>query len=441
MAAEVAAAVTATAVDALRECAAGARQDELRVREGRRSGVGAAHDWPVPQRDRWTSVARAAGAPAPCDGQPQGDQGADRSRLMTGHRHAPRRSEGGRAPAVCRIRAGDAGWIYSPEVFSPGAKTPPPRRCPFAFPRQPLARASLLAGLNDAQQRAAGFGVGGEGGDGAAAAIGPLLIVAGAGSGKTLTLAARVARLVLAGADPSRLLLLTFSRRAALEMERRVGRVLHDALGLAPLQQAPRLAWCGTFHSVGARLLRGVAARIGLDESFTVDDRADSEDLIHLLRQRLGLASGARRFPQKGTCLAIYSRAVNARQAARRRAGRDLSLVPRPRGRAAPPVRRLRRREAGAARPRLRRPARLVGRGDGRSGRRRADRVALRPCARRRVPGHQPPAGRDRPAPAPGRQQPHRRRRRCPGDLLVPRRRGAQHPRLRRLASRRRRPC
>jgi DNA helicase-2/ATP-dependent DNA helicase PcrA len=103
-------------------------------------------------------------------------------------------------------------------------------------------------------------------------------------------------------------------RRAALEMERRVGRVLHDALGLAPLQQGPRLAWCGTFHSVGARLLRGVAARIGLDESFTVDDRADSEDLIHLLRQRLGLATGASRFPQKRTCLAIYSRAVNARR-------------------------------------------------------------------------------------------------------------------------------
>ena len=168
---------------------------------------------------------------------------------------------------------------------------------------------SLLTGLNDAQRRAAGFGV-----DASTGSIGPLLIVAGAGSGKTLTLAARVARLVLAGADPTRLLLLTFSRRAALEMERRVGRVLHEALGLASLQQAPRLAWCGTFHSVGARLLRGVAARIGLDESFTVDDRADSEDLLHLLRQRLGLASGARRFPQKGTCLAIYSRVVNARK-------------------------------------------------------------------------------------------------------------------------------
>ena len=172
---------------------------------------------------------------------------------------------------------------------------------------------SLLAGLNDEQRRAAGFGLDGEAGT----ASGPLLIVAGAGSGKTLTLAARVARLVLAGADPARLLLLTFSRRAALEMERRVGRVLHEALGLASLQQAPRLAWCGTFHSVGARLLRSVAARVGLDESFTVDARADSEDLLHLLRQRLGLASGARRFPQKGTCLAIYSRVVNARKSLR----------------------------------------------------------------------------------------------------------------------------
>ena len=90
---------------------------------------------------------------------------------------------------------------------------------------------------------------------------GPLLIVAGAGSGKTLTLAARVGRLVLAGADPARILMLTFSRRAAAEMERRVGRVLHEALGLGPMQAPPRLPWCGTFHAIGARLLRLHAAR------------------------------------------------------------------------------------------------------------------------------------------------------------------------------------
>ena len=167
--------------------------------------------------------------------------------------------------------------------------------------------APTFAGLNPAQRRAVEYGIGA--GD---LAHGPLLVIAGAGSGKTLTLAARVARLVLAGADPARILLLTFSRRAALEMERRVGRVLNEALGLAAARGAPRLAWCGTFHAIGARLLRAHAAALGLDPAFTVDDRSESEDLIHVLRQRLGLAAGRRRFPQKATCLAIYSRVVNA---------------------------------------------------------------------------------------------------------------------------------
>ncbi|MEO7117076.1 MAG: ATP-dependent helicase [Caldimonas sp.] len=177
--------------------------------------------------------------------------------------------------------------------------------------QKPPRRPSIFDDLNDAQRRAAGFGL-----DGATPGrpCGPLLVIAGAGSGKTLTLAARVGRLVLAGADPARILMLTFSRRAAAEMERRVGRVLHDALGLASTQLAPRLPWCGTFHAIGARLLRLHASRIGLDPDFTVDDRADSEDLLHLLRQQLALAKGAKRFPQKATCLAIYSRAVNARK-------------------------------------------------------------------------------------------------------------------------------
>jgi DNA helicase II / ATP-dependent DNA helicase PcrA len=142
---------------------------------------------------------------------------------------------------------------------------------------------------------------------------GPLLVIAGAGSGKTMTLASRVARLVLAGADPQRMLLLTFSRRAAMEMERRVGRVLHQALGYSPAQRPPAFPWAGTFHSVGARLLRDYAGRIGLAESFTIHDRADAEDLMGLVRQELGLAATKNRFPLKGTCLAIYSRVVNSR--------------------------------------------------------------------------------------------------------------------------------
>jgi DNA helicase-2/ATP-dependent DNA helicase PcrA len=160
--------------------------------------------------------------------------------------------------------------------------------------------------LNTAQRSAVEHGIGN--GDA------PLLVVAGAGSGKTTTLAARVARLVLQGADPSRILLLTFSRRAAAEMEGRVARALHEALGLPPLRGASRLAWCGTFHSVGARLLRMHASSVGLDPLFTVDDRGESEDLLHVLRQRLGLAEAKRRFPQRSTCLAIYSRVVNAQK-------------------------------------------------------------------------------------------------------------------------------
>jgi DNA helicase-2/ATP-dependent DNA helicase PcrA len=142
---------------------------------------------------------------------------------------------------------------------------------------------------------------------------GPLLVIAGAGSGKTLTLAARVARLVLDGADPQRLLMLTFSRRAAQEMNRRAGRLLHQALGLHATTAPPELPWAGTFHSIGARLLREHAAAIGLSEQFTVIDRSDAEDLMGWVRQEQGLASvSEQRFPLKGTCLAIYSRCVNS---------------------------------------------------------------------------------------------------------------------------------
>lgn len=141
---------------------------------------------------------------------------------------------------------------------------------------------------------------------------GPLLVIAGAGSGKTMTLAARVAKLVLAGADPQRILLLTFSRRAAQEMQRRVGRVLHQALGFMSTQRAPQLHWAGTFHGIGARLLREYAAQIGLAENFTIQDRGDSEDLIGLVRHELKFATTKNRFPLKGTCLGVYSRALNS---------------------------------------------------------------------------------------------------------------------------------
>jgi DNA helicase II / ATP-dependent DNA helicase PcrA len=139
-------------------------------------------------------------------------------------------------------------------------------------------------------------------------------MIAGAGSGKTNTLAHRVAHLVRSGADPQRMLLLTFSRRAAQEMERRVGRVLQRSLGQPGTQALPSLPWSGTFHGIGARLLREYAPRIGLEDTFTIHDRGDSEDLMGLVRHDIGLAETKNRFPLKATCLGIYSRVLNTRE-------------------------------------------------------------------------------------------------------------------------------
>ncbi len=154
------------------------------------------------------------------------------------------------------------------------------------------------------------------------AAAGPLLIIAGAGSGKTNTLAHRVAHLIVHGIDPRRILLLTFSRRAAGEMMRRVERIVAQVLGESAGATTGGLTWSGTFHAVGARLLREYAPQIGLDRAFTIHDRGDSADLMNLVRHDLGFSKTEKRFPMKGTCLAIYSRAVNARDAARGGAGR-----------------------------------------------------------------------------------------------------------------------
>jgi DNA helicase-2/ATP-dependent DNA helicase PcrA len=162
--------------------------------------------------------------------------------------------------------------------------------------------------LNEAQREAVQHGTGEFALD-----TRPLLVIAGAGSGKTNTLAHRVANLIRHGADPQRMLLLTFSRRAAQEMERRVGGVLQKALGLPQNQGVPSLPWSGTFHSIGARLLRDYAGRIGLHEDFTIHDRGDAEDLMGLVRHETGFSTTKNRFPLKGTCLGIYSRVLNTR--------------------------------------------------------------------------------------------------------------------------------
>ncbi len=168
--------------------------------------------------------------------------------------------------------------------------------------------ASYLDGLNAAQREAVVYGV-------ADHTPGPpLLVIAGAGSGKTHTLAHRVAHLVVFGADPRRILLLTFTRRAAAEMARRVERLVSNAVQGRPNAPRPDLRWAGTFHAIANRLLRVHAESLGLDPAFTVLDRSDSADLLELLRHEAGFSKTHKRFPKKGTCLAIYSRVVNARE-------------------------------------------------------------------------------------------------------------------------------
>ena len=170
-----------------------------------------------------------------------------------------------------------------------------------------------MAMLNPAQRDAATYGRR----DAGFFRSGPLLIIAGAGTGKTMTLAHRVAHLVIQGVSPERILLLTFTRRAAQEMGRRVDSIVSQALGAGKtgLAAAGVLPWSGTFHAVANRLLRRYAANLDLDPGFSVLDRGDAADLLDVTRHTLKLSGKQRRFPKKDTCLAIYSRCVNSRQA------------------------------------------------------------------------------------------------------------------------------
>ena len=167
-----------------------------------------------------------------------------------------------------------------------------------------------LQHLNEAQRRAACFG---ERKSGRPFTAQALLVIAGAGTGKTNTLAHRVAQLIIEGVDPARILLLTFTRRAAVEMTRRAERIADEALRPEGAGRVPslRLPWSGTFHSIANRLLREHALSLGIAPDFSVLDRGDAADLIDLLRHERGLSSQKRRFPRKDTCLAIYSHRVN----------------------------------------------------------------------------------------------------------------------------------
>ena len=181
-----------------------------------------------------------------------------------------------------------------------------------------MTHSEAFADLNPAQREAATCG---EQSPGGGVLAPPLLVIAGAGTGKTSTLAHRVAHLLLCGVAPERLLLLTFTRRAALEMTRRAQRVVAAAMarsrGGTSAPANMRLPWSGTFHAIGNRLIRQHANRLGLDPSFSVLDRGDAADLMDVERQRLGFSKTEKRFPRKDTCLGIYSHRVNTQRSLR----------------------------------------------------------------------------------------------------------------------------
>ena len=179
--------------------------------------------------------------------------------------------------------------------------------------QQALQEFDYLGILNPAQRLAAEYG---DASAGRGLRAGPLLVIAGAGTGKTMTLAHRVAHLLISGVSPERVLLLTFTRRAADEMTRRVESIVRAS---APGNDAPPLPsgglpWSGTFHSVANRLLRRYAHNLGLDPGFSVLDRGDAADIMDVVRHEQKLTRAARRFPKKDTCLAIYSRCVNTQK-------------------------------------------------------------------------------------------------------------------------------
>ncbi len=161
---------------------------------------------------------------------------------------------------------------------------------PRVYERAPAAEYDIARELNPEQAAAATHG------------NGPLLIIAGAGTGKTRTLVHRVAHLIRARTQPERILLLTFTRRAAQEM-------LSRAEGLAG--SASARVHGGTFHATAHRLLRRFGQSAGLPKDFTIMDQGDSQDLMQLSRAQLGFGTREKRFPKKETLQYIYSRHLN----------------------------------------------------------------------------------------------------------------------------------
>ncbi|OUS26426.1 ATP-dependent DNA helicase [Gammaproteobacteria bacterium 45_16_T64] len=170
--------------------------------------------------------------------------------------------------------------------------------------------------LNEQQSAAVHFGLDDQNSSLSPAVISPpLLIIAGAGTGKTNTLAHRTAQLILSGVSPERILLMTFARRAAGELSSRANRIVEQQSRKDSKHYQPiNISWMGTFHSIANRLLRIHGKSIGLESDFVIMDRGDSADLLDMLRHELEFTQTDKRFPKKNTCLNIYSKCINSQQ-------------------------------------------------------------------------------------------------------------------------------
>ena len=146
-----------------------------------------------------------------------------------------------------------------------------------------------LSELNESQRQAAEFNEG------------PLLVIAGAGSGKTKTLVFRVANLINNGISPESILLLTFTRKAAQEMLKRATTILdHRCNNVSG----------GTFHAFAVTILRQYAEKLGYTQQFTIMDRSDQESLIGQIRKQKNTGLDKKRFPKKNTILYIISKSI-----------------------------------------------------------------------------------------------------------------------------------
>src|ERR1035437_1012456 len=166
-----------------------------------------------------------------------------------------------------------------------------------------------LANLNKQQRRAVRHGLNSKKPD-----FRPLLVIAGAGTGKTELITHRVAHLILKGTSPHRILLLAFGRLAAGKMTGRAKNIVASVNGINV-----DLPWSGTFHSIGARLLRQFARQVGRRPTFTILDPSDAESLMNTVRSDLGFAKKPRGFPDKTVCLKIYSYMVNSQKLLKQR--------------------------------------------------------------------------------------------------------------------------